>query len=172
MADMKQDLLGLQFSQSFPIQGMQEANIDLELPPASAASATVFGVVTDGTDPIPGATVKLFDSTGTPYRHTLTDETGAFTISEIPTGTYSLGAVKTGYLLSSLAGVTLSEGSSVQMDLVCTADATLNLGAIAGVLTATDLNGLTTPLAGAQITLAWPSLEPLIRFKPLNKRCI
>ena len=39
MADMKQDLLGLQFSQSFPIQGMQEANIDLELPPASAASA-------------------------------------------------------------------------------------------------------------------------------------
>ena len=126
MADMKQDLLGLQFSQSFPIQGMQEANIDLELPPASAASATVFGVVTDGTDPIPDATVKLFDSTGTPYRHTLTDETGAFTISEIPTGTYSLGAVKT----------------------------TLNLGTIAGVLTATDLNGLTTPLAGAQITLA------------------
>ena len=33
MADIKQDLLSLQYSQSFEIQGLQEANVDLELPP-------------------------------------------------------------------------------------------------------------------------------------------
>ena len=34
MADVKQDLLSLQYSQNFDIQGLQEANIDLQLPPA------------------------------------------------------------------------------------------------------------------------------------------
>ena len=33
MADIKQDLLQLQYSQNFDIQGMQEVNVDLELPP-------------------------------------------------------------------------------------------------------------------------------------------
>ena len=33
MADIKQDLLSLQYSQIFNIEGIQEANIDLELPP-------------------------------------------------------------------------------------------------------------------------------------------
>ena len=33
MADMIQDLLSLQYSQNFEIQGIQEANFDLVLPP-------------------------------------------------------------------------------------------------------------------------------------------
>ncbi len=108
MADIKQDLLGLQYSQNFEIQGLQEANIDLELPPAAVSTATVYGVVSDGTDPIANATVKLFDNMGMPYKHTMTDESGAYSISGIPAGTYSLGAVKEGYRLSDAAGVTLS----------------------------------------------------------------
>lgn len=71
MADITQDLLQLQYSQSFPISGMQEADINLVLPPAPTATATVFGTVTDGTNPIPDATVKLFDSQGAPYQHTV-----------------------------------------------------------------------------------------------------
>lgn len=153
MADIKQDLLALQYSQSFEIQGLQEANIDLELPPASQASATVYGTVTDGINPIADATVKLFDSAGLPYQHTLTDETGAFSLSGIPAGTYSLGAVKDGYRLSTTVGVTLAATDTTQIDLVCTADATLSLGAIAGVLTVTNTEGMHTPLSGAKITL-------------------
>lgn len=154
MADIKQDLLSLQYSQNFDIQGMQEVNVDLELPPASTSLATVYGVVTDGTTPIADATVKLFDSAGQPYQHTLTDASGAYTLTGIPAGTYSLGAVKDGYLLSDAAGVTLSAGATTQMNLTCTAEATLSLGAIAGVLTVTDpIQGTSTPLAGAKITL-------------------
>ena len=104
MADIKQDLLSLQYSQNFEIQGMQEANVNLDLPPAPTTLATVYGVVTDGTAPIADATVKLFDSAGMPYQHTVTDATGAYILSGIPEGTYSLGAVADGYRLSDLAG--------------------------------------------------------------------
>ena len=153
MADIKQDLLSLQYSQNFSIQGLQEANVDLELPPAPTASATVYGVVTDGTVPIPNATVKLFDSAGMPYQHTLTDSTGACSLTDIPTGTYSLAAVADGYRLSDAAGVSLSAGTTVQVNLTCTADATLSLGAVAGVLTVPDSQGTAVPLGGAKITL-------------------
>lgn len=153
MAEIKQDLFGLQYSQNFEIQGMQEANVDLQLPPAPILLSTVSGTVSDGTDPIPDATVKLFDNTGMPYQHTMTDASGAFTLAEIPAGTYSLAAVKDGYRMSNMVGLTVTAGSSMQMDLVCTADTTLKLGAIAGILTVTGLGDVATPLGGAQITL-------------------
>lgn len=154
MADIRSDLLSLQYSQNFEIQGMAEANVDLSLPPADTASATVYGVVAAGGVPLADATVKLFDSAGLPYKHTLTDASGAYTISGIPAGTYSLAAVREGYRLSDAAGVTLSAGSTVEVNLACTADATLSLGTIAGVLTVLDPLGASVPLSGGKITLS------------------
>ena len=152
MADITQDLLQLQYSQNFPISGMQEADINLTLPPVPTATATVFGTVTDGTAPIPDATVKLFDSLGAPYQHTVTDENGAYTLEGIPAGTYTVAGVKDGYLLSDGAGVVLSSGDTTQVNLVCTQDASLALGTIAGVVQ-TLVNLVQTPLSGAKISL-------------------
>ena len=152
MADITQDLLQLQYSQNFPISGMQEADINLTLPPVPTATATVFGTVTDGTDPIPDATVKLFDSLGAPYQHTVTDENGAYTLEGIPAGTYTVAGVNDGYLLSDGAGVVLSSGDTTQVNLVCTQDASLALGTIAGVVQ-TLVNLVQTPLSGAKISL-------------------
>ena len=152
MADIKQDLLSLNYSTSFELKGMEEADINLSLTPAVPPTASVYGTVTDGTLPLPDATVKLFDSLGVPYQHTLTDASGAYTFSAVPAGTYSVGAVLSGYPMSSAVGVTLTEGGSTEVPLVCTADATLSLGTIAGVLSAVTLQG-TKPLAGAKITL-------------------
>ena len=67
MADIKQDFLGLKYSEDFSITGLEEANVDLNLNPAAQTGGTVYGTVTDGSVPIPDATVKLFDSTGMPY---------------------------------------------------------------------------------------------------------
>ena len=150
MADITQDLLALQYSPNFDIQGIEEANIDLTLPPPPAGAASLYGVVTDGTNPIPNATVKLFDAAGLPYQHTLTDAAGAYTISDVPAGTYSLAAVQTGYRLSSAVGVTLVGSETTEVNLVCAADATLSLGAIAGVL---SVVGSGAPLGGAKVTL-------------------
>lgn len=131
---------------------MQEADINLTLPPVPTATATVFGTVTDGADPIPDATVKLFDSLGAPYQHTVTDENGAYTLEGIPAGTYTVAGVKDGYLLSDGAGVVLSSGDTTQVNLVCTQDASLALGTIAGVVQ-TLVNLVQTPLSGAKISL-------------------
>lgn len=149
---MKQDLYGLEYSPNFEISGLQEADINLNLTPAAGVSGTVFGVVTDGTDPIPDATVKLFDSLGQPYQHTMTDATGAYTLDGVPAGSYTVSAVKEGYLLSDAVGVALTGGGTIQADLVCTADASLALGAIAGVVKVSYL-GAETPLSGAKVTL-------------------
>ena len=153
MADIKQDFLGLKYSEDFSITGLEEANVDLNLDPVTQTGGTVYGTVTDGTVPIPDATVKLFDSKGMPYKHTITGEDGTYILSEIPQGTYSLGAVKDGYLLSDAAGVTLSGTDTIKADLVCIADETLNLGAIAGILSLTNGDGTRTPLGGVKITL-------------------
>lgn len=152
MADITQDLLQLQYSQNFPISGMQEADINLVLPPVPTATATVFGTVTDGTDPIPDATVKLFDSNGMPYQHTVTNQAGEYTLEGIPAGTYTAASVKEGYLLSDAAGVVLTSGGTVQINLVSPPEATLSLGAIAGVVKTSDGQG-EAPLAGAKISL-------------------
>ena len=84
--------------------------------------------MTDGTAPLADATVKIFDAAGTPFQHTLTDAAGQYTFSDVPAGTYTVSAVKEGYLLSDPVGVTLAGSDTVQMDLVCTADASLSLG--------------------------------------------
>lgn len=151
MADTLQDLYGLTYSSSFQIQGLQEEDVNLVLPPAPSVLATVYGTVTDGTDPIPDATVKLFDSAGLPYQHTMTDAAGAYSLDNIPAGTYSVAAVAEDYLMSTAVGVTLSNGDTTQIPLTCTADATLALGAVAGVLTI--LGTAATPLGGAKVSL-------------------
>ena len=65
----------------------------------------------------------------------------------------TLAAVKEGYRLSDAAGVILSQGTTIEINPVCTAEASLTLGAIAGVLTVTDASGTAVPLAGGKITL-------------------
>lgn len=42
MATLNQDLYGLQYSADFSIQGLQEGDIDLSLPPVSDTAATVL----------------------------------------------------------------------------------------------------------------------------------
>lgn len=153
MTDIKLDLLGLKYSQNFSIAGLEEANIDLNLSPAAEIFSTLIGIVTDGQNPIPNATVKVFDSNVMPYKHTLTDENGNYTISELPAGTYSVGAVKDGYRLSNTQGVTLNNSDTIKIDLVCIADETLNLGAIAGILHLNNADGTKSPLGGVKITL-------------------
>ena len=152
MADIKQDLLALEYSPSFFMEGIQEADINLKLPPAPVGLATVSGVVTDGTVPLANATVKLFDKDGVPFRHTLTDEEGRYSLSGVPVGTYTISAAMVGYRMSGGMGLTLAANDVLQADLTCVPDDSLKLGTIAGVLTTMGPEGR-VPLAGAKLTL-------------------
>lgn len=99
------------------------------------------------------ATVKVFDSAGMPYQHTLTDPSGRYTITDHPEGSYTVAAAKEGYLLSPASGVALSAGSTQDVPLLLTPEPTLPLGAIAGVLPVLQPEGTSLPLGGAKITL-------------------
>lgn len=153
MANIKQDLLSLQYSQNFEIKGTEEANIDLELSLAPASLSTVYGNVSDGVNPIKNAVVKIFDSNGLPYKHTLSDDEGNYSLTDIPVGTYSVAAVAKGYRLSDEIGINLVAGSSIQADLVCEIDSSLSLGAIAGLLLISASDGTMQPLAKGKVTL-------------------
>ena len=87
------------------------------------------------------ATVKVFDSAGMPYQHTLTDPSGRYTITDLPEGSYTVAAAKEGYLLSPASGVALSAGSTQDVPLLLTPEPTLSLGAIAGVLSVLQPEG-------------------------------
>ena len=152
-ADIKQDLLSLQYSTSFSLSGMEEANIDLQLSAAPPPPSTLTGVVTDGETPVADATVKVFDSAGMPYQHTLTDASGLYSITGLPAGSYTVAAAKEGYLLSPATGVTPSAGSTQDIPLLLTPEPTLSLGTIAGVLSVLQPEGAPLPLGGAKITL-------------------
>ena len=152
MADIIQDVLSLNYSPAFDIQGMQEAGVDLSLSPAVAASAVVYGTVTDGANPLPNATVKLFDSLGAPYRHVMTDASGAYSFNNVPAGTYSIAAVLEGCVMSPSSSLTLSSGISLEVPLVCLSEPALALGAVAGTATTIGMAG-SVPVAGATVTL-------------------
>ena len=62
-------------------------------------------------------------------------------------------AVLEGYVLSPSAAVSLSPGGTASVALVCTPEAALDLGAIAGTVSSTGLAGI-TPVAGAKINLS------------------
>ena len=93
MDEIRQDLLSLNYSPSFQISGMQEADVNLSLPPATL-SASISGSVTGGALPLADATVKLFDSSGAPFMHTVTDASGSFSFDVVPAGTYSRNALR------------------------------------------------------------------------------
>lgn len=86
----------------------------------------------------------------------MTDAAGNYTLTGIPNGTYSLAAVKDGYLLSDAAGIILAGGTTAEVNLACVPEVTLALGAIAGVVMVSGLMGASTPLAGAKVTLQNP----------------
>lgn len=153
MADIRKDLYSLEYSSTFSISGIEEADINVVLTKSTETSATVYGIVTDEVGVVEDATVKIFDKDGVPYKHTLTDSTGAYSIDGLDTGTYNVGVAKDGYLMTETKGVTLSDSDNVELDFTMTVESSLSLGAIAGILYASTAEGKKTELGGAKVSL-------------------
>ncbi|HEY0174093.1 MAG TPA: Ig-like domain repeat protein [Pyrinomonadaceae bacterium] len=80
------------------------------------AGGTVSGTVTDGTNPLEGATVAL----GT--RTTTTDASGAYSFEDIPAGTYpSITASLAGYGSSTTTNVVVNDGATTTVNFTLTA---------------------------------------------------
>ncbi len=153
MSQIYEPEFNLTYSPKFALEGIEEANIDLNLSVLENDSSSVYGVVTINGEPVPNATVKLFDSDGNPFKHTLTDSEGEYTMDGVPSGTYTISAVKTGCVLSPGTGITLMPKDTTQVNLTLELEKSLDLGAIAGILMVKEPDSTKTPLNNAKITL-------------------
>ncbi len=152
MADLKKDLLSLQYSPDVNIHGIEEQVVNLTLDSAHNIETSVSGTVTDGSQPVSGATVKIFDKNGNPFMHTITDENGRYLFEGLPADTYSVAVVCKGYRLSLPQSASLSEGDTVILDFSLDKDESLKLGAVAGVVTSGS-DDKKKPVGGVKITL-------------------
>ncbi|WP_049818895.1 RCC1 domain-containing protein [Geotalea uraniireducens] len=73
------------------------ASVPFTVTPTSQAT-TISGTVTDGTNPIPGAIIRVFDKSFRPRACAITDSTGGYTLKV--RGTYCIVAVKNGYAIN------------------------------------------------------------------------
>ena len=110
-----------------------------EAAPAIIATGAIQGAVTDGTNPIAGASVTDGTRTAT------TDSTGNYQITGVPDGTYTVTASASGYH-NTPQQTTISNGSTVTLNFTLTM---IQNGAISGTITDATTN---LPIAGASVT--------------------
>ncbi|GEM_PF-907876 len=110
--------------------------------PTTATPGAISGTVTNASTgaPLSGATVT--DGT----RSAVTDINGAYTLANVPAGTYTVTASRTGYAAASKI-ITVTAGATASASFALTAAATT--GNIAGKVTAAN-TGL--PIAGARVS--------------------
>jgi hypothetical protein len=83
---------------------------------AQTPGASVAGVIVDGTSRVvPGATVDVRDPETNQHRTLVTDDRGAFRITELPPGTYDVEVSLDGFAPYVQRGLTLAIGASVQL---------------------------------------------------------
>lgn len=152
---MSDDTLKLNVSSTFTLVDNNEANINLNLaPPTVTTEGTVTGTVYDTTlltgAVVPGATVKVFTTDGTPYAHTITDTNGQYTISDLPMGIYTIAAVKDGNYLSQDLPLTISSTLPVTIDLVLTNNDSITKNIVYGIV---DDNLTNSPIDNVTVSL-------------------
>lgn len=94
MADIKQDLLSLQYSTSFSLSGMEETNIDLQLSVAPPPPSTLTGIIRNSSgQAVAGSFVGLYQVTTV---QGVTTETLVATTKTNSEGKYLFGGVLAG----------------------------------------------------------------------------
>lgn len=154
---VKNDQYDLNFSENFLIKGSQEIIVDLALEQSQADFCSISGnVVDDAGLPVEGATIKLFDSEGNPFLHTVTNSLGNYSFSGLKSGNYSITCVKNDIVLTVAENLYLQDGEIKTYSFTVNYNPNLSLCSIAGLVLQEDTNEI---IAGATVRL----LEPTIR---------
>ena len=112
---------------------------------AQVTTATLFGVVRDSTGgALPGATVSLVNQ-GTGFtREVVSDGSGSFTLTALPSGRYTLKIELPGFKTFENAGLELGAGQTVRQAF------TLDVGALSEVITVSESVPLIETAASVQ----------------------
>ena len=152
----KKDLFDLNYSQNFNIKDNQEQSVDLELIESQPGTSTITGLVLDSEqNPVNNATIKIFDSEGSPFLRTVTDEEGNYTFSGLKSGNYSIACVKENIILTVPENIYLQEDEVKTHNFNIIIEKSLELCSIAGHIFKNDdsqeiISGATISLLNAE----------------------
>lgn len=147
---MKIDNYNLKYSPKTTLVGTEEVDVNLVL----SSNTTVINGYIKGTvkdkngNPIPNATVKIFDQYFTPFMHTITNPDGTYQILNVPTGNYKINASANGYLYGVSSQVYVTTNTETIRNFELENDITYNTNTLAGLL---YVEGTKTPIGGATI---------------------
>src|SRR3954454_11317393 len=92
---------------------------------AQSFRGAIGGTVTDSSGGVvPGAEVKITRTENGLVRSATTNDLGAYSVTELPGGSYSVGVSKTGYKAVSLKGVVVTVGTEQRVDAKLAAGST------------------------------------------------
>lgn len=136
---VKKDLYDLKYSENFNIENNQEFDINIELIESQLGSCSITGLVEDSeNNPVKNATIKIFDSDGNPYLHTISDDLGKYTFTGLKSGNYSIACVKENVILTVPENLYLQENEVKTHNFKIAIDESLQLCSIAGHILKND----------------------------------
>src|SRR5439155_16969804 len=92
---------------------------------AQSFRGSIEGTVTDNSGGVvPGAEVKVTGADTRLVRTATTNDLGAYSVTELPGGRYSVAVTKSGYKSATLKGVQVTVGTSQRVDAKLAAGAT------------------------------------------------
>ena len=141
-----------------PIRALALATLTAALAGASpVAAATLQGRVLDPQrQPIAGARVRVQDEGRDLRRETTTDSGGAFTVAELPPGTYSVAAEASGFASATRRGLTVVVGQTYRLDVA------LALGGVTETVEAVAEFAQTCAQHAIHRPAAWATLGQII----------
>lgn len=144
------DKYNLSYSAKSTLVGTNEVDVNLTLTnTVTNNNGNIKGHVYDSNGkPIPGATVKIFDQSFTPFMHTVTQNDGSYQILNVPPANYKINATATGYLYGTSSQIYVAENDITKVDFNLNVDDNYNKNAIAGLL---YIEGTSTPIKNAKI---------------------
>lgn len=160
MAELQSDNYLLKYSDSIKVANQEEVVTNLDLNQVVVDNTGgVTGVVVDNTgNVLANATVKLFDLNFNPIKHTVTNEDGTYTITNVEQGDYLVYAVKDNYVLSLKQPVSVENSIEELADIAISPFETTTQGILYG--RTYDLNG--NVLGGIKVNLYRASDDTLL----------
>ncbi len=122
---------------------------------AATGTGGITGTITDAATgrPLPGASVQLLDATGTVVGSATTDAGGAYAMTGLPTGCYTVRASAAGHATGTQTAVCPSAAQSARADLALPSRAA-GVGQIPTQMPRTGGGGVLPALAGLGIAIA------------------
>lgn len=151
------DSLQLKQSPVIELTSQGEQNANLQLATATGdIGATVSGIVYDTTlttgDPVEGATVVVYDATGTAVFFGITGATGEYQIIGLADATaYTINAAKDGYVTSVTSSFTSDIDTPTVQDFAIIPNTNENLNTVYGIVS--DSAAIPVPVEGATAIL-------------------